>query len=729
VFSRRRTAWAWLAVDVLAGLALAFGVARLARRIWGRSERPVAASAVMSSAVKRPSVEVVAPIAAPRPDSPVTQHGRNVGPFQLVGVLLALLIAVLGQRTFDAAPSLAEIAGRTRELVGILLLLISMLLFGLAMPAPASAPALSASDDRSAAQPMTAHSRREWSLWLLAAALVLGIAAGARFAIWGEDGAMRLLWVASVVVYVLYALATLWDSQSGAASPRFRPLHLVMLGLLLAVGLWLRLYRLDSIPLDFHGDSASMGIEARDILLGGDPQIFRIGWADIPGLGFYPALVSMAVFGISLVGLNMSSVIEGMAVLIGTYLLGWRLFDSHRVGAIGAAVLAITVPHNHFSRIAPYMDPWPWLLFATLLLVDGLRARRRSSLTVAGVLLGVGVVMYYSGRAVPVILALWLLCLAATRSGWLRGRLVGLALFALGAALFIAPMAIYFSRNPEPLVARSRAVYLFERDVMIHSMGKYRLTTPEAVLAEQVKRSLLTVNLYPDSSTQFGYRYPMFVSALAVFFVLGLGYCLRSWRHPGAVLISIWIVFTLLVGSALTVDAPFWPRLVGVLPAAALAAALAIDRLWVLLEDVAKADLRPGVTAGATLAVGLLLAVAGLDGWQRYLGAVETYVKPQAQLGRYLASLPADVAACSLGGSLGVRLRETAFLAWPRPLVDLPAGRGPDLRACPGPPQVWVVDVRTEGLLPVLQAEWPRGVVVQHLNMEGRQAFITFEVR
>jgi hypothetical protein len=301
-------------------------------------------------------------------------------------------------------------------------------------------------------------------------------------------------------------------------------------------------------------------------------------------------------------------------------------------------------------------------------------------------------------------------------------------LLVVGALVVIGPLAVFFARNPGPLFQRTREVYLFEPDVMTHSKAKYRVETDEEVVVEQLKRSLLTFNFYADSSTQFGYRYPMFVSALAVCVMLGVGYCLRHWRHPGAGLVAIWTLVTLLIGSALTVDAPFWPRLVGVLPAAALAAGLAIDRVWALLEGEARAARRAVSRLAAVAATGLLVS-SGVDGWQRYLGSVEYFVRPQAQLGRYLSSLPREVVACNLGGPLELKVRETAFLAWPRPLVELMPGGRAALAECPGPPFVWVLDSRTEALLPRLREQWPGGAVVRHRNADGQLVFTTFEVR
>ncbi len=196
-------------------------------------------------------------------------------------------------------------------------------------------------------------------------------------------------------------------------SPRFRWWHGAILLLILSAGFWLRFNHLADIPQDLHGDMASMGIQARDWLAGRQTDIFREGWANIPMVGFLPSAITLSLFGNDLFALNLSAVAGGMFALLGLYLLVWRLFDSHRLAALATAALAVNIPHIHFSRLAAYMDPWPFLIFAMFFLVDGLRARRPQSFALAGVLLGFGVQMYYSGRVIAAVLAIGLLYLLA----------------------------------------------------------------------------------------------------------------------------------------------------------------------------------------------------------------------------------------------------------------------------------------------------------------------------
>jgi len=169
-------------------------------------------------------------------------------------------------------------------------------------------------------------------------------------------------------------------SSDDGKSPPFRLENWIIFGLILAFSFWLRIYQLSIIPDDFHGDMASYGLQARDLLSGVEQNIFRFGWSNIPMIGYLPAYFSMFIFGNNLFGLNIASVLGGTISIFAVYLLVWRLFDNHRLAAITSLLLAINIPHIHFSRIAAYMDPWPFGFLAIHIIWFG-RCSNRSQYT------------------------------------------------------------------------------------------------------------------------------------------------------------------------------------------------------------------------------------------------------------------------------------------------------------------------------------------------------------
>jgi len=751
---QRRMRFGWIMGIVLLGIMTGVGV-----WVW---RRPVPASALAPIPTGSPPPAAPAPQPSAEPAAAIPHRG-----LAFVTMALAVLLAYGGQQFYDANTSGTLMQALTRLLpatistnglwAGSLLYALAMLLFALSAPAlpkprplqtwirrrrpypgqrPPDARIVRADQPRRATWQAASRGERlpiwrhHWR-WLAVALLPYG--ASMFLFVWkGENGLVRALWLAGLLLFVgAQVLWPWWRRQAGPqseASPAWRWYHVAFLLLVLIGGFWLRFYHLALIPHDFHGDMASHGLQARDILAGGSSGWFHEGWANIPMLAFMPATLTLKFFGNDIFGLRMASVIGGMIVLLGLYLLTWRLFDRHRLALLATAILAVNIPHIHFSRIAEYMDPWSFLVVALFFVVDGLKARRPAALAAAGVLLGLGLQMYYSSRVIVFILAISLLYMWLFRRQWLTQNRKALFLLAAGGLVALGPSLIYFATHSEALLERSRSVFLFYEPVMTHLQGKYGLSSQWAVLGEQIKRSLLMFHHSIDSSTQFGYPHPMFSSLLAPWVALGVGFSLRHWRKPGPGLVLIWMTTILVLGSILTNNAPFWPRLVGILPVAALLAGLAIDRGLILLQGLVAPNARQAPWLLAVIALGGI-GVAGWGNWQLYDNTVSFNARGQARVGRYIATLPADMAVCNFSDPFQLAVRETYFLAWPRPLLDLPAAAPEGLIArCPGPPLVWILTPNHMDRLPALQARWPDGLLEDHYYGNGVLAFSSYMV-
>ncbi len=570
-------------------------------------------------------------------------------------------------------------------------------------------------------------------LLLVLAAVGLGVAASIIFCRRGESAAVRWLWLGS--------LASLFVSQIPLLPPRWKPApgyrwlgETLLVLLVVAAAFLVRFYLLETIPHDFHGDMASHGLEARKLLAGQQPYIFNTMWAEIPTMAFMPAALSLSVFGNNLFGLRMTSVIGGTLAVLGLYLLTRELLDgqagrragrqsAQRVALLAAAFLAVSYVHNHFSRIAEYMDPWPFALFSLYLLVRGLKRRERLSLVASGLLLAICLQMYYSARVVPVIVGLFLVYALLFRRDLLRGNWGGLVLFGLALLLGLGPMIPFYVRHSFNFVNRSRSVFLFHPPVIEHLMGKYQVDTVGAVVKEQLKRSLLLFHHSIDSSTQFGLAKPMLDPYTSPLLVLGMGVALRRLRREAHTLAVFWLLLLLLFGSMLTNNAPFWPRLVGILPPAALLVALAVERIWALIEKMW------GETASALVALLLTVGViyVGLHNWQLYYSAVEDSARPRARIGRYLYGLDPKVSGCLISEPFHLGVREIAFLAYPRVTVDLPQdAHGATLDDCPGPHRVFILTPNHLDVLPELQARYPGGVTQEHHEANGTLVFASY---
>jgi hypothetical protein len=512
--------------------------------------------------------------------------------------------------------------------------------------------------------------------------------------------------------------------------------ELALPALILLLALVLRAYRLAELPQDLHGDMASHGLQARALLDGTAGGLIGFGWANIPMVGFLPTAVAMALSGDrGLLGLGLASVVGGVLGVAGLGILLNELLG-RRVALIGAALLAVSYTHVHFSRIAEYMDPLPFAVWSLALLAIGLRRGSRMALTLSGMALALAGLGYYAGRVMWLVVPLILVYFLVTdRRLWVE-YWPELAVMALAALVAAGPLPLVFLQHPAQLLGRAPAVILFNPAVMEHLRLKYGVAYDWSVVLEQLRRMLLVFNYYGDTSTQFGLPRPMVDVLTGPLVVLGVAFGLRHVRSWACALLVLWLILVLGVGGVLTNNAPFWPRLViALLPAAGLAA-LALDRVWQAIEDATGATTRRLVPA----AVVALIVGLGVANWQLYYSFARQNGRPRALVGRWVAALPATSTLCLVPEDASdpstwihsIQEREIAFLLPPRTGYDVdPAGLHSEqaIDACGAAEAVWVVPVGRLDVLAWLEQKYPQGALQSHGPRSGEVAFYSFQVR
>jgi hypothetical protein len=144
-------------------------------------------------------------------------------------------------------------------------------------------------------------------------------------------------------------------------------------------------------------------------------------------------------------------------------------------------------------------------------------------------------------------------------------------------------------------------------------LGGYHVSTFQEVLAIQVQRTLEAFNIHGETSLQYGHPTPLldfWTGGLLAMSAIGI--LLRPGSARGALLAG-WVWLTLFVGSVLTVDALFSPRVLLALPALAIGAALVLEHAW---QGVSRLAGRAGTLAFALPVVavlGLALQANALD--------------------------------------------------------------------------------------------------------------------
>ncbi len=358
------------------------------------------------------------------------------------------------------------------------------------------------------------------------------------------------------------------------------------------------------------GDEYAFYQAARNAGQGAVVNVFsqRGAYDIIPVLSSYVEGLLMRLFGMDVVGWKLSIVAQVCLALVLVYLLARTLFG-RRVAGLTLGLLA---PSHYLLAYAhtgyPNLETLLPSIGAFLGFVVGVSRRSLLALVGAGFFAGLGWYTYYPSRATIGILALALVLTVRPRSWVTAGApLLG------GFLFFFLPMA---ATSKTEIVTR-----MFEQ-------------TGEGSTTEVVaNRALLPLWNAGRSLLAFNYNThdgPYLLGSLlepvtALFFVLGLGCALATWRDRRSRFLLAWYGLGIVVTGVLSkYDYVSVSRLNYLLPVTVLLAALAVDRgLQVLSREVALGRRARGlapdqarVLSGAV--VGLVLGLslyANLHRW------------------------------------------------------------------------------------------------------------------
>jgi sugar lactone lactonase YvrE len=482
---------------------------------------------------------------------------------------------------------------------------------------------------------------RPWHLAALAVALGAGLVSGTSLPLaqtLGSGGVTRpqprsllalLFGVALILVSVGLTAARLYEPATAtwltgigvlivgaAAAPMERALlprltrdrmlllTVVTLGV---VALALRTIRLVDLPPEVHGDEAAIGIAARKLLSGEERNLFGLGWYEIPNVSFAMSAVIMRLLGDDLFGLRMASALQGTLTVILTYLLARRLFGA-RAALVAAALLAAAEMHLHYSRTGySYMQAGLATVLVLYLMLRALDYRRLIDYVLFGLAGGLCLQVYAAARLAPVLVVLYIGALALRERRLARAHLLGLAIAGGVGVLFVAPMAVTYAPRPSAFNLRQNEISILQPAGFQHQSGTYHVSTLGDVLRIQTQKTLEAFNYTGETSLQYGHPAPLLDVLTGALFVAGVGAFAFRLTHPAYVLVNAWLWLTLLLGSVLTVDAPFSPHLVGMLPVLALYPALFIESGWRSAEALFG---RIGRSVGGAAIAGFIVAAA-----------------------------------------------------------------------------------------------------------------------
>jgi hypothetical protein len=362
---------------------------------------------------------------------------------RLALIVLAVALAVAGQSLLAQA-SLWD---------GLLLYVLAVLLFGWGLrntPAPSSGqlwPGLAN------LLQLRSGARRGWGLVALAGSVLLSLLAYQAF---GQKDMLPAAWNFYLYSLTAFLAGVLLLTPGGTLQPLWpRSSRLRwLLGLVLVLAIFMRLWQFDSLPFGTWYDEAVSGLQG--VRWNTQPSYRPQFEENNSGQLIFLYATALRWFGQNTQAIRLVSVALGLAGVVAAYLFGKELRGA-RFGLALAFFVALARWHLNFSRIAmPGIDV-PLIEFLTLFFLTRLwRYGRLRDAAWAGVALGLGLSLYSAFRLF--VLALGIFALLAgliwgrfwrtqrQENGWsfnLTAHLAGMGLAVWLTALTI----IHFSQS------------------------------------------------------------------------------------------------------------------------------------------------------------------------------------------------------------------------------------------------------------------------------------------
>jgi 4-amino-4-deoxy-L-arabinose transferase-like glycosyltransferase len=413
-----------------------------------------------------------------------------------------------------------------------------------------------------------------------------------------------------------------------------------------------------------------------------------------------------------------------------TWLAAERLWG-HRAAWIASIILAVNHYFIHLMRCG--VGYTQATFFGSVVFYCFVRAyddRKRSRvypwIHLGGVFMGLSLLSYQANHILPPLWGLLFLFVWAVRRIDWRLFLKGIAGAYAAMILMVSPLLLLHGIAVLPFRNRSQQVVIFSDEAMRHLESVYHTNgNRRIILQQQLKRALLAPVVYPDKSLQYGGPKPMLDPVAAGLLMLGVVIACCSIRHPREMFPLLWIVSLLTVGAALTVDAPFYPRIAGVVPMLALLAGRTLDRLTRFPGGV-RSRLVRGVQIGAVLVVLGVIAFHNVRTyfWE-YRPDRSMHYAVTLMAHRIAEQSPETFTYFMVPPQFYFNMGTIRLIAGDHPGMDVeePSAIIPSLPLNPERPLLFIVGLHRLEAVAMIQARYPNAQVTEHRNPDGTHLF------
>ncbi len=359
----------------------------------------------------------------------------------------------------------------------------------------------------------------------------------------------------------------------------------VLLGLVIAISIFFRFYRLDTIPLGLHSDEAVMGYHARHVLQAKQFPIFFEENRGQEPMKMYLTALLLPLLGETAIAIRTVSALAGVMTVALLYLLVKELFPEEdgqgmpsSIGLMAALWLALSYWHVSYSRLG--MEPILLPLFVTITIYftwRGIRSGRNLDYALSGLFLGLSLYTYRAARLFPLVFLVYAAaCFLLSRRLPRRQFANWVILFAV-AALVFAPLGYFALTNWDVYFTRAGDVTVFNPEL---NQG-----SPVRALLKSTVQTMASFLVLPDPNwRQNPAARPLLDPVTGVLFLVGLGITLFRWRRPNYLFILVWLFVMALPATLTASGMPHSSRSIGLVPVACILPAIGLHELCQLLK-------------------------------------------------------------------------------------------------------------------------------------------------
>jgi len=535
-------------------------------------------------------------------------------------------------------------------------------------------------------------------------------------------------WLATLVFISIAAWGRQVSPAQVAPSKTSRSHWLVLL-ILLVLALFLRTLWLDEIPRVYFGDESRVGMWVRRAYTNGMPNLFTMGWNTWSMLGLSAQSLFGPWLGLSTVSLRLASALFGTLAVLATYLLARELFD-RPTALLAAALLTCNRTAIDFSRLGTTHAQVPLLEALTFFAFwRGIRTGSALAYAWCGIFAALCLHSYNAAHVVPLLLLGWALLAAVTapRRIW---RYRHAAAVAVASFVLVTLPWFYYLSDHYGFAANWRQFtwMAHARQVtpqIITAFEQDGLAAAITLLGSQAWKTWLGFTILPAQAYQLGYRGGgMLDHVSGALFVLGLAIALRA-RSRG-LFVLYWWGATAFTGGVLTIDPPAFVRLVGLLPAVCILAALPLRSLLGRMSQLPR--LGP-------LCVVVLLGAVLAENWRTYFVEYgNSSAEETSELVHFVRSLPPESPVYLLGAdnflhfTHDVNVEQFAFDFPERALVDVaePAHFLPIRNPVRSAPTYLVLGPTQLGIEPYVRELYPHSAGTDIRHKTDRRLFFRY---